>query len=764
MANENNSIDLETQEMLHAFVSEAFDSLDTNEPIVEDLRNGNNSESVNAIFRVFHTLKGLSGFFAMKIIHKVTHEAETLLDVMRRQNSSQSEDTLTVIYQSFDFLRSVLQRVSTEFTDVSAEEEANDLILIIRDCLDSLKGMSDDIISTKSEQKPVEVKPEPKPEPIPIFEPIPPSEEVAAVSEKPESAPSNVTDNLITDEMLDQYMTNAVELVDNTEKNLLELEKSPKNEQLVQTTFGAVHSLKGNSGFMGFSEIEELSAEMETILDSIRTKALDVEQVVITVLLSNVEIIRNRLNEIAKNSMNKQDNKPEAASPTKPVEEKKLVLEPAKSVVAEEVKPAPIQNVEIHKPIEKKPEKHDPPTTPTPLPQMQKKDIRVETIKIDKLFNLVGELITIETMVTKNPDLAGLELPNFLKSASMLNKITRDLQEISMSIRMMPLEGLFNKMKRLVRDVSIKMQKKVNLIIAGQETEMDKNVIDEISDPLVHILRNAIDHGVESPEKRLAKGKSDEGTVSLAASYEGNEILITVEDDGAGLNKDVLIKKAQERGLLKVAPETMTDNEIFNLIFEPGFSTAQKVTDISGRGVGMDVVRKNIEKLHGSVDIKSAVDKGSKFTLRIPLTLAIMESMVIRYGTSIYALPILSLRESFKPKPETITVTMDGLEVVRVRQEILPIIRLNEIFSGETHTKDLTEGILIILESREKKVCLYADEIVGQQQAVIKTLSDYIGKVPGITGCMILGDGGIGLILDIESLIEMSEKPLKLVI
>ena len=391
------------------------------------------------------------------------------------------------------------------------------------------------------------------------------------------------------------------------------------------------------------------------------------------------------------------------------------------------------------------------------LSAIQKKDIRVETTKIDKLFDMVGELITIETMVTNNPDLKGLNLPNFNKSANMLNKITRELQEISMSIRMMPLEGLFNKMKRLVRDVSLKMNKKVNLLVSGQETEMDKNVIDEISDPLVHILRNAIDHGIELPEDRIAKGKEEIGTVSLSARYEGNEILIIVEDDGAGIKRDIVLKKAEEKGLLKGPPESMTDKEIFALVFEPGFSTAKQVTDISGRGVGMDVVKKNLEKLRGSIDVNSAPDKGSKITLRIPLTLAIMEAMVIRIGESKYALPILAIRESFRPQLEMVTITMDGLEVVKVREEILPVIRLHELFNVEPDSEELNQGILIIIEARDRKICLFADEIVGQQQAVIKGLSNYIGKVPGITGCMIIGDGGIGLILDIEGIINMAQ-------
>jgi two-component system chemotaxis sensor kinase CheA len=306
--------------------------------------------------------------------------------------------------------------------------------------------------------------------------------------------------------------------------------------------------------------------------------------------------------------------------------------------------------------------------------------------------------------------------------------------------------------------VAIKRDKKVDFTISGQETEMDKNVIDEISDPLVHILRNALDHGVEPPEVRREKGKPEAGHVSLKARYEGNEILIIVEDDGAGISREKVLEKAASKGLLTQPPEKMTDSEVFKLIFEPGFSTAEQITDISGRGVGMDVVRKNIEKLKGGIDISSKLGEGSVFTLRIPLTLAIMEAMIIRIANSKYALPIQAIKESFRAEKEMITSTMDGLEVVKVREEVYPVIRLHELFNREPDSTDLTNGILIIIEHRGKSVCLFADEIVGQQQAVIKGLSDYIGKVPGITGCMILGDGGIGLIVDIESLISLSEQ------
>lgn len=745
------NIDNDTKEMLQQFVSEAFDSLDTNEPIVENLREEDNAEFVNAIFRVFHTLKGLSGFFEMDIINKVTHEAETLLDIMRKQNEVQSEDIISVVYLAFDFLRDLLNRVSTEFTDESGADEADDIIVVIKDTITKVQGFAelnddDNEIDLESEEETDEVSDDEEDE-------FDPEESFLLDDEEDVSSPEDDSDisDLVSDEMLLQFLTDANNMIEIIENNIIILEQESDNIDIIRKTFGEVHSLKGNAGFMGLSEIENIAGEMETIFDSLRNKEIEINEVIVSILLNNTEIISNRLNTLSQKMQEKstkKDNKQSKQEVKKAdAPQKKEVQEPKeKKKTSEKVDNTPKQtNNKSTKPAQK-------------FAPIQKKDIRVETTKIDRLFDLVGELITIESMVTNNPEIKKLNIPSFNKSAGMLNKITRELQEVTMSVRMMPLDGLFNKMKRLVRDVTIKMGKKVNFEVSGQDTEMDKNVIDEISDPLVHILRNAIDHGIESPEDRIEAGKDEEGFVKLSARYEGNEILIEVEDNGAGIDRNIILNKAIEKGLVNEEDtEKMSDNDVFNLLFEPGFSTAKQLTDISGRGVGMDVVKKNIEKLRGSIDVDSKLGLGSVFTLRIPLTLAIIEAMIIRIGSSHYALPILSVTESFNVDMDNVSQTMDGLEVVKVRDEIMPILRLYELFDDDTNKKELDQGILIIIETRNKKVCLFADEIVGQQQAVVKSLTGYIGKVPGIMGCLVMGDGGIGLIIDVESLISMAQ-------
>ena len=387
----------------------------------------------------------------------------------------------------------------------------------------------------------------------------------------------------------------------------------------------------------------------------------------------------------------------------------------------------------------------------------ERKEVRVSTDKLNMLFDLVGEIITIETMLVNNKDLQGLKLPNFRMVSNMMNKLTRELQKITMSIRMIPLETLFNKMTRMVRDISKKFNKTIELEVFGQETEMDKNVIEELSDPLVHIIRNSIDHGIEYAEDRKKKGKPADGKIILGASYQGNEIHIIIQDDGAGLNRSKILEKAIDRGLIKTNPDEVSDKEVWQMIFEPGLSTAKEVTEISGRGVGMDVVKKNIEKLRGAIDVESKKDVGTKITFRIPLTLAIMDAMLVRVGVAKYAIPILSVRESFQPKAEDITHTMDGVEVVKVRNDLYPVIRLHEIMRREPDNTELEKGILMMLNSHDKTVCLFVDQILGQQQAVVKPLSEYIGDVQGVTGCMIMSDGKIGLILDVENLIIKAE-------
>jgi two-component system chemotaxis sensor kinase CheA len=383
--------------------------------------------------------------------------------------------------------------------------------------------------------------------------------------------------------------------------------------------------------------------------------------------------------------------------------------------------------------------------------------ISVSVEKLDKLMDLVGEMVIAEAMVTQNPDLKGLTLDNFSKSARQLRKITGELQDMVMSIRMVPLGPTFFKMNRIVRDMSKKLNKEVHLDIIGEDTEVDKNIIEHIGDPLMHLVRNAVDHGIENSEERLSKEKSAAGTITLEAKNAGSEVLIVIKDDGKGLNKHKILNKAIDNGLVNRAPEEMTDREIFNLIFLPGFSTKESVTEFSGRGVGMDVVAKNIEAVGGTIQVESYEGKGTTITLKIPLTLAIIDGMNIRVGKSRYTLPTVSIKESFRPKPNEVFKDPDGNEMIMIRGKCYPILRLHELYRVKTEITELDKGIIIMLESENKTVCLFADELIGEQQVVVKALPKYIKntkKINGLAGCTLLGDGSISLILDVEGLIN----------
>jgi two-component system, chemotaxis family, sensor kinase CheA len=383
--------------------------------------------------------------------------------------------------------------------------------------------------------------------------------------------------------------------------------------------------------------------------------------------------------------------------------------------------------------------------------------ISVSVSKLDKLMDLVGEMVIAEAMVTQNPDLKGLQLDNFQKSARQLHKITNEIQDMVMSVRMVPLSTTFQKMHRIVRDMSKKLGKDVKLELIGEETEVDKNIIEHISDPLMHIVRNSIDHGLENSEDRVMIGKSQTGTITLEARNSGSDVIVTIKDDGKGLNKEKILSKALTNGLITKNQEELSDREIYNLIFLPGFSTKDSVSEFSGRGVGMDVVTKNIESVGGSVSVDSIEGFGTTITLKIPLTLAIIDGMNIRVGNSRYTVPITAIKESFRPRENEILRDPDNNEMIMVRGQCYPVVRLHDIYNVKTEVIEFTQGIFVMVEYDEKSICIFADELLGQQQVVVKALPGYIKntkKVAGLAGCTLLGDGSISLILDIGGLIS----------
>ncbi|MCY6484810.1 chemotaxis protein CheA [Clostridium aestuarii] len=386
------------------------------------------------------------------------------------------------------------------------------------------------------------------------------------------------------------------------------------------------------------------------------------------------------------------------------------------------------------------------------LEKMNTSMLSVNVNKLDKLMDLVGELVISEAMVTKNPELDGVELDGFYKASRQLRKIINNVQDVVMSIRMVSLSTTFRKMNRLVRDVSKSLNKKVKFQITGENTEVDKNIIEHISDPLVHLIRNSIDHGIESPNKRLDKGKSEFGTVTLEAKNEGGDVWIIVKDDGRGLNKNKILKKAKEHGLMNKSENELTDKEIYSFIFLSGFSTKEKVSEVSGRGVGMDVVAKNIEQIRGSIFVDSVENKGTTISIKIPLTLAIIDGMTVKVGKCVYTIPTTSIKESFKVKEEDVIRDINGNEMILIRGYCCPIVRLYKRLGVDTKVTNIQDGIVVMVQNELNTICLFVDALLGQQQVVVKALPSYIKKVKGIAGCNLLGDGSISLILDIQEL------------
>jgi len=386
--------------------------------------------------------------------------------------------------------------------------------------------------------------------------------------------------------------------------------------------------------------------------------------------------------------------------------------------------------------------------------------IRVNISKVDELINMVGELVITQSMLSRfgdQEDFTPATIERLKDGLAQLESHTRELQESVMRVRMMPISFAFQRFPRLVHDLSTTFEKKIELIVTGEGTELDKTVLEKIGDPLVHLVRNSLDHGIESPADRVQAGKSETGVIELSAFHQGGNIVIQIKDDGAGLNKDKILSKAKEKGLVS-QDERMPDEQVYDLIFRPGFSTADVVSDVSGRGVGMDVVRRNIRELGGAVEVKSTPGEGSVFTIRLPLTLAILDGQLVGIGEETYILPVISIIESLQVKSENINAVAGSAEVYRLRDEYIPIVRLYQIFGIKPISTDLENGLLVVVEAEGKKIAIYVDDLLGQQQVVIKSLETNFKKIEGLSGATILGDGTVALIIDIAGLIDLYQK------
>lgn len=548
--------------------------------------------------------------------------------------------------------------------------------------------------------------------------------------------------------MLEMYIFETNTLLEQLDEILLRTEDANVfSQEDINEIFRIMHTIKGSSAMMGFENLQHLAHKGEDMFFVIREKPeIAKDAHFVYELIFEVSDLYKAEIEYIQNSGDDDYTPTDFSETFKKLEDATERLKAMESGAAPAKPAAKSAVTKAQEDIKKANggQKHS--------------LISVNLSKLDTLHDIVGEIITTESMVIANPDLEGLELESFSKAARQLRKLTDELQDTVMSIRMVPLAGVFQKMGRIVRDMKIKLNKEAELVLEGETTEVDKSIVDNLNDPLMHLVRNCMDHGIEDDiNVRIAEGKPEKGTVKLSAKHSAGEVIITVSDDGAGINCEKVLEKAKESGLLTKPESEYTTKEIQNMILLPGFSTNDTVTEYSGRGVGMDVVRSNIEQCGGTLTVESEEGKGSSFIIRIPLTLAIVEGMKLKVGSTIFTVPISSIKESLMvANNQLLNDTKQG-EMIMIRGVCYPILRLHEKFNMPTEVTKLEDGILLLVDVGGKNVCLFADKLIGEQPVVVKPfpkyLSQYNIKAEGLSGCTVMGDGTISLIIDVNNLI-----------
>jgi len=568
-------------------------------------------------------------------------------------------------------------------------------------------------------------------------------------------------------ELVEEFLSEAREQLEQIEQGALALEKNGENAEGIHTLFRAFHTLKGNAGFLDFAAIGSLAHMLEFLLEGARANRLQINSVIIEIILRSRDTLQRFVDEIEAQITGK---KPHAVIdiPTAALKATvKFMIEGGATMVAK----AASRKTEATKP--ETPGEEAPPRAelaePKPEPAKAPKPtrnsssyvsgtalhaVKVSTSKLDGLVDLTGELLITQSLILQSVGSPNVSRHIIARNLDQLSRISKELQRTAMSMRMVPIRATLHKMERLARDLATREKKNVQMVLEGEDTEVDRTVVEKLSDPLAHMIRNAVDHGIEQPDARVARGKPSTGTIFVRAYHKSGNIIIEVSDDGQGLNRERIKEKAIALGFLQPGA-AISEKDLQAMILRPGFTTAAQVTNISGRGVGMDVVYKNVSNLRGKIEIKSAPGQGSTFTLCLPLTLAIIDGLIIGVGGQRYVLPTLSVGESFHPKSCRITSLPGGHEVVEIRKEMIPLLRLRDHFGLREMPAPTGDGILIVIEADGKKRCLLADELVGKQEVVIKNLGEVFRTDPMVSGGAILGNGCVGLILDPGALVNL---------
>ncbi len=574
------------------------------------------------------------------------------------------------------------------------------------------------------------------------------------------------------------FIVESLESLETVEVSLIDLEQDASDPESINAIFRAFHTIKGVSSFLGFMRINRLAHRSENLLDMIRSGELIVNGDIIDVVLDSVDLLK-RLIEGAQAGM--ENGSPldiglDISDVVRRIEAikspEKAFGKPVGEILVEKGDLSP-QNLEAALSKQQcKPGKKigrilieegatgsrqvSAALRDQKKASAQKMDlqVKVDTLKLDSLVDLTGELVIAQSMLRQHPYILDAHDQRLIHTLGQLNQITSSLQSMTMSLRMVPIKSTFQKMLRLVRDLGKASGKNVQLMMSGEDTEIDRNVVDELYEPMVHMIRNSVDHGLETPQLRQAAGKKSTGTIHLKAYHKGGNIVVEITDDGRGLDRDKILEKAKANGLID-GDSRLSDSEIFNLIFQPGFSTAQTVTEISGRGVGMDVVKRAIERLRGRVDIQSAPGQGSTFFISLPLTLAIIEGMLVRVGQERYVIPALTIIDSFRPTPEQCSSVEQKGEMILSRGKLIPLVRLETLFDAPTDAQQPWEGLVVTVEYDGQRMGLLLDELLGKEEVVIKSMGEALKNVCGIAGGAILGDGRVGLILDMAGIWEL---------
>ncbi len=584
-------------------------------------------------------------------------------------------------------------------------------------------------------------------------------------------------------ELVANFLTEATEHLEGIETRLVHLEQHPEDLEAVNAIFRPFHTIKGVAGFLNLEQMQAASHELESLLDRVRRGALAVSPDLVDVVLTGVDLLKAMLADLTQAL---EGSRPPAAFDLAPLAARIAALEESPAAVPRlgeilveqgELRPADLAAAleQQQAPGETRPlgeilveEGQIPPervaqalvqqlaARRATADSRQPAAIRVDLAKLDTLVDLMGELVIVQSQVRQNPLVVQAADQKLVRDLGQMARITTDLQRITMSLRMIPIGATLRRMVRLVRDLSHKTGKLVTLQLEGEDTEIDRNMVEAIYDPLVHLVRNAVDHGLESPEERRAAGKPPEGRLVLRAYHKGGNVIIDIEEDGRGLNREAILAKARERGL--VGETELSAAQIDHLIFEPGFSTAAQVTEVSGRGVGLDVVKQTVERLRGKIEIFSRPGEGCRFSLRLPLTLAIIDGLVIGVGTERYILPTVAVRETLRPAREDYFTVEGKGELIRVRQQLLPLIRLHRLLETGQADRAPWEALVLVVENEGDSRALLVDEILGKQEVVIKSLGQLLQNREGLAGGTILGDGRVGLILDLGGIFGLAER------